>query len=152
MKRARKKNGRLATILLGACLVGCGGDSSNARADAAGISADYDILLNGSAISLPVVKSCSDGSYGASFRAQEHPGDDTPGRTLLWTGSPPDEDGLKAVITLKDKNGSYMASGGVERDGDWFVWNGEFTFLEKTDAGTKKTGTAAGSVKFKCNS
>ena len=142
----------LSLSLFALLLVGCGGSTETPpEANLTTIGADLDFVLDGQSINLPTIISCTDGVYGAGIRAQKKKGKDVSQDVLRWTGAPPDEDGLKAVITYAVANGSYMASDDVQQDGDWFSWAGEFTFLEQTDQGTRKRGTARGSVKFKCN-
>lgn len=143
----------LSLSLFSVLLVGCGSSTETPQsANLSTVSADLEFVLDGQSINLPIIMSCTDGVYGAGIRAQTKKGKDVLQDVLRWTGSLPDEDGLKAVITYVVANGSYMASDDVQQDGDWFSWSGEFTFLEKTEAGRNKSGTAVGSVKFKCNS
>lgn len=142
----------LSLWLFSVVLVGCGGSTETPqKANLTAVSADLEFVLDGQTVNLPTIISCTNGVYGAGIRAQKKKGKDVSQDVLRWTGSPPEEDGLKAVITYAVSNGSYMASDDVQQDGEWFSWSGEFTFLEKTDQGTRKSGTAKGSVKFKCN-
>ena len=151
--RVKLRCGGILSLWILACgLSACSGQAGPQEPSKSGdASANLEFILDGETISLPVIKTCNDGQYGAGLRAQEVKNDEASQKVLRWTGSPPSEDELKAVITFAVETGSYMASDAVSREGKWLVWSGEFTFLEDTETGTRKAGTATGSVKFKCN-
>lgn len=147
------RNRCCAVWVASTCLLcACGSDMvSPSNAAQTNVAATVEFSLHNQSVSLPVLISCTDGVYGVGLRAQATPGKDATVDVLRWTGSPPDEEGLKAVISYDVAGGRYLASDDVSRDGEWLSWSGEFTFLKKTDTGSRKAGKVPASVRFKCS-